>query len=160
MNKSLSILAPSSFLRKAAASGRRSKAAAILFASGTTLLFVACFMLLAGSSALPSPVEASSKTNRAAGAALYRDKGCMHCHGRDATGTDQGPDLSTVGKRWNRQRIQQQILNGGGGMPPFAEALQPDEVKFLTDFLKAKRKADKSSPAAAPQKPATDDSGL
>jgi mono/diheme cytochrome c family protein len=116
-------------------------------------------MLLAGST-LPSSVEASSKSDRAAGAALYRDKGCMHCHGRDATGTDQGPDLSTVGKRWNRQRIQQQILNGGGGMPPFAEALQPDEVKLLTDFLKAKRKAAKSSPVPAPEKPAPDDSGL
>ena len=138
----------------------RPRAAAILFAVGIMLLLVACFMLLAGSTGLHSTVEASSKAGVDAGAALFREKGCMHCHGRDATGTDQGPDLSTIGKRWKRERIENQILNGGGSMPPFADALQPGEVQSLTDFLKAKRKAAKTPPQPAVDAPHTDDSGL
>jgi mono/diheme cytochrome c family protein len=106
-----------------------------------------------------TPVHAFSKQTRAAGAAAFHDKGCEHCHGVDGVGTDRGPDLSTIGKRWHKDRIERQIREGGGGMPPFGDALQPDEVKDLVDYLSAKRKALKApAPPAAPKAP-SDDSG-
>ena len=117
---------------------------------------------------LPRPVQASSKQAQAAGAAVFREKGCQHCHGVDATGTDRGPDLSTVGKTWRKDRIEQQIREGGNGMPAFGDALQADEIKSLVDFLSAKRKATKTPPSSSnkpgsPAKPApnpsSDDSG-
>ena len=122
---------------------------------------IACGTLLIS---LPQPVHASSKRARAAGAAVFKDKGCQHCHGSDLTGTDRGPDLSTIGKRWHKDRIEQQIREGGNGMPAFGDLLQPDEVKLLVDYLSAKRKpAHKSAPPApktpAPTKPSEDDSG-
>jgi len=112
----------------------------------------------------PRPVHAASKQAQAAGAAVFHDKGCQHCHGVDGTGTDRGPDLSTVGKKWHKNRIEQQIREGGGGMPAFANVLQPDEIKSLVDFLSAKRKsASKSSKSPTPAKspvaiPSSDDS--
>ena len=123
---------------------------------------IACSILLIG---LPQPVHASSKRAQAAGAVVYKDKGCQHCHGDDATGTDRGPDLSTIGKKWHKDRIEQQVREGGDGMPAFGNVLQPDEVKSLIDFLAAKRKPahkktnmpDSKSPV--PAKPSVDDSG-
>lgn len=86
-------------------------------------------------------VQASAKGDKQAGAALFHESGCEHCHGADARGTDRGPDLSTVGKRLSREQIEKQIQNGGGSMPAFGEALQPDQIADLVAFLHDKKKA-------------------
>lgn len=108
------------------------------------------------------PVLAFSKQSREAGAATFHEKGCEHCHGVDGIGTDRGPDLSGIGKRWHKDQIERQIREGGGGMPPFGEALNTDEVRSLVDFLAGKRKALHLQPKPAPKpadKPVADDSG-
>ena len=132
----------------------------LILATGTSLTFVAALMTFSGSLITAPPVHAFSKQTREAGAVTYHDKGCEHCHGVDGVGTDRGPDLSTIGKRWKSDRLEKQIRDGGGGMPPFGDALQPDEVKNLVDFLKAKRKAPKTAKTPVPTKPSSDDSGL
>jgi mono/diheme cytochrome c family protein len=76
---------------------------------------------------------------------LFHEKGCEHCHGVDGRGGKLGPDLSTVGKRRNKQQIEHQIHDGGAAMPAFGEVLQPDEIKDLVDYLHAKRKAPKTA---------------
>jgi mono/diheme cytochrome c family protein len=101
---------------------------------------------------LPGPsapvVYAYSSKTQHSGAILFHEKGCEHCHGANGRGGDLGPDLSTVGKRLSKQKIEHQIHDGGAAMPAFGDVLQPDEVKDLVDFLHAKRKAPKSSPVA------------
>lgn len=108
--------------------------------------------------------HASTKESRTAGEDTYHTAGCQQCHGADWTGTDKGPDLRGVGKRMNHSEIHNQIYAGGGGMPPFGEALTSDQITQLVDFLQAQKKAPKPSkhptqpaPAAAP-KPKSDDS--
>lgn len=102
---------------------------------------------------LPRPstsvVHAYSNESEKAGATLFHEKGCEHCHGANGRGGERGPDLSTVGKRLSKQKIEHQIHNGGAAMPAFGDVLQPDEVKDLVDFLHAKRKAPKSLPLPA-----------
>lgn len=91
----------------------------------------------------PQVVLAASKSDeqRMLGATTFRTKGCIYCHGVNATGiADKGPDLSTVGKRLKKEAITQQIVNGGGGMPAFGTSLQPDEIEALVAFLSAKKK--------------------
>jgi mono/diheme cytochrome c family protein len=111
-------------------------------------------------------VQASSKQGRQAGAVLFHEKGCEHCHGVDGVGTDRAPALTTVGKRRKKVQIEQQIEKGGNGMPAYGEVLQPDEVKWLVEFLHAKRKAPKNPPVTAvpatpsPAAPPATDSGL
>jgi mono/diheme cytochrome c family protein len=122
---------------------------------------IALGLLLA---AVPHSVHASSKQAQAVGAAVFSDKGCQHCHGADLMGTDRGPDLSTVGKKWHKDRIEKQIREGGNGMPAFGDLLQPDEIKSLVDYLSAKRKPTHKSVAPVPKAPAPantsdDDSG-
>jgi mono/diheme cytochrome c family protein len=88
-------------------------------------------------------VHASSREGREAGALVFHEKGCEHCHGVEGIGTEKGPDLSTVGKRLKKKQIERQIMEGGSGMPGFGDALPFDEVNALVDYLKAKRKAPK-----------------
>ncbi len=121
---------------------------------------IAAFMPVSGGLGIATPVQAFSKQTRVLGAATFKSKGCEHCHGVDGIGTDRGPELSTIGKRWKSDRIERQIREGGGGMPPFGDALQPDEVKDLVDYLRAKRKASKATIAPVAVKPSSDDSGL
>ena len=111
--------------------------------AGVSLTLVAFLMPITGSFCVTSPVHAFSRQTREAGAATFREKGCEHCHGTEGIGTDRGPDLSGVGRQWKKDRIERQILEGGGGMPPFGGALQLDEVKNLVDYLSAKRKTPK-----------------
>jgi mono/diheme cytochrome c family protein len=119
----------------------------------TAVCFAAIAVTLAHSLAQsPAPiVHAYSSESKQSGATLFHQRGCEHCHGVDGRGGDLGPDLSTVGKRLNKQRIEQQIRGGGAAMPAFGDVLQPDEIKDLVDFLRAKRKAPKqpASPTGA-----------
>jgi mono/diheme cytochrome c family protein len=117
-------------------SGRLTRIVALL-ALATAIIVHLPFTLAGGS------VQASSRTDQEAGAVVFHTKGCEHCHGADGIGTDKGPDLTTVGKRRKKPQIEHQIVAGGNGMPAFGEALQPDEVKLLVDFLSAKLKAPK-----------------
>lgn len=111
------------------------------------LLFAAALLalgLLVGKE--PSHVRAAADQQQR-GASLFHEKGCEHCHGVDGRGGDLGPDLSTIGKRWKDPQIEHQIHDGGGAMPAFGDALQPDEISALVDFLHAKRKAPKQRKA-------------
>lgn len=92
-------------------------------------------------------VYAYTSESKHAGAALFHERGCEHCHGVDGRGGELGPALSTVGKRLKKEQIEQQILKGGAAMPAFGDVLQPDEIKDLVDFLRAKRKAPKQTPS-------------
>ena len=85
--------------------------------------------------------------------ALFTDKGCAHCHGPEAAGTDKAPDLRTLGHRMKVDEIRHQIVDGGKEMPAFGEALTPEETDALVAWvhsLKAPAKARKTTSARPP----------
>jgi mono/diheme cytochrome c family protein len=84
--------------------------------------------------------HASSKDDREQGAVLFHERGCEHCHGADAAGTDRGPDLRGVGRWLHKPEIELQIRNGSKSMPAFGDTLSNDEVQHLVAFLAAKKK--------------------
>jgi mono/diheme cytochrome c family protein len=110
-------------------------------------------LIVALTCGLPLPstpvVHGYSNKSKDSGATLFHEKGCEHCHGVNGRGGELGPDLSTVGKRLSKEKIEHQIHDGGAAMPAFGDVLQPDEIKDLVDFLHAKRKAPKSTATAA-----------
>lgn len=117
---------------------------------GLSLLLMGVFLLSESvwfSQQGGSEVHASSRKGREAGAVLFHVKGCEHCHGVDGVGTEKAPALTTIGKRWKRVQIEQQVIHGGNGMPAFGEVLLPDETKSLLDYLSAKKKAPKQAGA-------------
>jgi mono/diheme cytochrome c family protein len=102
------------------------------------------FLIVAG---LCGPrASAVSISDRDAGAELFKQCGCEHCHGPDGVGTDRGPSLTTVGKRLKKEQIEHQILDGGKQMPPFEDVLTFDETRKLVDYLSHKKKAPKPLP--------------
>jgi ubiquinol-cytochrome c reductase cytochrome b subunit len=111
---------------------------------GRCLLCAAVVCFVAG---LPG-TSVASRSDRAAGAQIFKDKGCEHCHGVDGVGTDKGPALTTVGKQMHKNEIERQIRDGGKQMPPFGDELSDDEMHKLVDYLAHKKKAPKPAPAS------------
>ena len=103
----------------------------LLFTASTLLAFITF------AAALP----AQSKPNdEMAGAILYRDKGCAHCHGASEEGTSKAPALAGIrtDKNWTPEKISDQILNGGKKMPPFSDSLTDPEIAQIIAFLRSK----------------------
>jgi ubiquinol-cytochrome c reductase cytochrome b subunit len=105
--------------------------------------------------ALPgSSLFAASKTDEMAGAILFRDQDCAHCHTIAGVGGKKGPDLTNLprDKFWTPEKIAHQILNGGQKMPPFSEALTDAQIAQIIAFLRAKHRpvAPPAAPAALP----------
>ncbi len=85
---------------------------------------------------------ATTAADEMAGAVLFRDKGCEHCHGAGGVGTKKGPSLVDIRreKQWTPEKITQQILNGGKKMPPFADSLSDPEIAQIVAYLRAKHR--------------------
>ncbi len=96
-------------------------------------------LFLAGIFAYPM-FAADSKGDQIAGAALFRDKGCAHCHGANGEGTRKAPALVDIRKNkfWTPAKITEQIQNGGQKMPPFSDSLTDAETAQIVVFLRAK----------------------
>jgi mono/diheme cytochrome c family protein len=93
------------------------------------------------------------KAEQRAGAALFRDKGCAHCHGPAGTGGKKGPSLSSLpkDKKWTPAKMTDQILNGGQKMPPFSDSLTDPQVAQIVAYLRTTHKP--LPPSAAPSAP-------
>lgn len=98
--------------------------------------------LLMGAALLAAPQSEAGKQPSAtvdSGDRLFHERGCVHCHGATAAGTDKGPSLQKIGLKWKREQIERQIRDGGASMPAFGEALEPMEIDSLADYLVLKR---------------------
>jgi mono/diheme cytochrome c family protein len=86
--------------------------------------------------AATSFLRASAASNdERAGAAVYAQSGCQHCHTMRQVGGSKGPDLSGVGRRLKKEKIRTQIMQGGHEMPPFGDVLRRSEVDDLVAYL-------------------------
>jgi mono/diheme cytochrome c family protein len=110
---------------------------------------------LALTCAIGPPLTAASPARaenpEAAGATLFRDKGCAYCHGANTQGTPKGPSLMNVRKTMKAAQIVNQIKNGGQKMPSFQDSLSNDEIAQLVAYLRAKHRP---LPAPLPAHPA------
>jgi mono/diheme cytochrome c family protein len=94
--------------------------------------------------ALPAHALFGGKNKAAeqAGAILFRDKDCAHCHGAAGIGGKKGPALTDLRKNklWPPAKITAQILNGGQKMPPFSDSLTDEQIAELVAYLRAKHR--------------------
>lgn len=109
--------------------------------SSFTSALIFALILLAAVAAL---AQSGAKTQAAAeaGAILFRDKGCAHCHGNGGVGTKKAPSLIGLdkNKEWTPAKITNQILNGGQKMPSFSDSLTDEEIAQLVAYLRAKNR--------------------
>ena len=69
------------------------------------------------------------------GALVLQDKQCRNCHMLDGAGGQRGPALDSIATRMTEDQIIRQVLQGGGNMPAYGNALSPSETKALVQFL-------------------------
>lgn len=60
------------------------------------------------------------------------ESNCASCHGDDLEG-GSGPELTEVGDRLSEDEIDEQIEEGGGGMPP--DLIDGDEKEAVVEWL-------------------------
>ena len=110
------------------------------------VLVIAALLLAFSSFAI-----ASSRSQRAHGAAVFSESGCQHCHSIGNVGGHKGPDLSGVGRRKSNAALRQQIVYGSKVMPAFGDDLEPNELKDLIAYLRScRQKAAKAPQVSSP----------
>jgi mono/diheme cytochrome c family protein len=82
-----------------------------------------------------APPGADLEGNPTAGEQIYADSGCGSCHVFEAAGS-----TGTVGPNLDESDIDfegavEQIANGGGGMPAFADQLSEEQIRELAEYV-------------------------
>ena len=98
--------------------------ATLLFAIAATLL------LQAGLAQEDAPVQAPE------GSDIYYSHGCSICHGEDGEGST-GPALRGDPKLASDEYVADQILFGGGGMPPYRHQLSSEQISQVATFIRS-----------------------
>ncbi|MEP7355063.1 MAG: cytochrome b N-terminal domain-containing protein [Acidobacteriota bacterium] len=88
------------------------------------------------------------------GALILQEKQCRNCHALAGSGGLRGPALDAVAARLTEDQLIRQVLQGGGNMPAYGNALNPAETTALVRFLRTLRGND-LSPAVDPSRSLT-----
>jgi mono/diheme cytochrome c family protein len=115
-----------------------------------TFVFASALSLAAKAAETPHHTKADER----AGALLFQQQDCAHCHGPEGIGGKKAPPLTNLhnNKVWTPEKITHQILNGGLKMPPFGDSLTDPQIAQLVAYLTAKHKP--KAPPIAPSSPA------
>jgi heme/copper-type cytochrome/quinol oxidase subunit 2/cytochrome c5 len=70
----------------------------------------------------------------AAGKEVFSEE-CSVCHGATGHGGNGGPDLRTMPLAKTQEGAEQQVTNGGGGMPPFKGVLSEEEIANVAAYV-------------------------
>jgi ubiquinol-cytochrome c reductase cytochrome b subunit len=73
------------------------------------------------------------------GAIVLQNKQCRNCHSLEGSGGQRGPALDGVANRMTADQIIRQVLQGGGNMPAYGNALSASETRALVSFLSTLR---------------------
>ena len=69
------------------------------------------------------------------GAIVLQNKQCRNCHSIGGEGGLRGPTLDAIAARMTEDQMYRQVLQGGGNMPAYGNALNPSETTALVRFL-------------------------
>ena len=69
------------------------------------------------------------------GKAIFASAGCASCHTLKDAGAkgNVGPNLDSL--KPSEQATEQQVTNGGGGMPPFKDQLTAAQIKAVAQYV-------------------------
>jgi mono/diheme cytochrome c family protein len=101
--------------------------------------FSGCALVLVLLALAVPTARASSRKQREHGAELFNANGCLHCHMMGKAGGNKGPNLAGVGRKVKSATMRKQIVEGGKGMPPFGNILEPQELDDLIAYLRSCR---------------------
>jgi mono/diheme cytochrome c family protein len=70
----------------------------------------------------------------ASGAQLFSNN-CESCHGPLGAGGHVGPNLQKSRVAEHLDRVEKQVRNGGGAMPPFSGVLSDQEIDAVAQYV-------------------------
>jgi ubiquinol-cytochrome c reductase cytochrome b subunit len=76
------------------------------------------------------------------GALVFQNKQCRNCHSIGGAGGLRGPALDHVAVHMTYDQMVRQVVQGGGNMPAYGNALSADETTALVGFLSTLRGED------------------
>jgi mono/diheme cytochrome c family protein len=79
-------------------------------------------------------VAAAGAPNAEAGEEVFAEN-CSVCHGATGHGGSGGPDLTTMPKAKEQAGAEEQVTNGGGGMPAFSGTLSEEEITNVAAYV-------------------------
>jgi mono/diheme cytochrome c family protein len=91
----------------------------------------------AATTTAPPPTTTATETGggqATSGAKLFSDN-CETCHGTDGAGGHIGPNLQKSAVAENLGKVEQQVRNGGGAMPPFKGVLSDEEIDTVAHYV-------------------------
>jgi quinohemoprotein ethanol dehydrogenase len=77
---------------------------------------------------------AGGAPNAEAGEEVFAEN-CSVCHGATGHGGNGGPDLTTMPKAKEQKGAEEQVTNGGGGMPAFKGTLSEEEIGNVAAYV-------------------------
>lgn len=89
----------------------------------------------------PPPAETTDTTDTTEtgagvdGLAVYESAGCGGCHTLAAAGSSGSIGPSLDGASLDVEQVADQVRNGGGAMPAFADTLSEDEIQAVAEFV-------------------------
>jgi ubiquinol-cytochrome c reductase cytochrome b subunit len=84
---------------------------------------------------VPNQFLAHTSALERQGALVFQVKQCRNCHSLGETGGKRGPALDAVAVRLTHDQLIRQVIQGGGNMPAYGNALNPAETTALVAFL-------------------------
>jgi alcohol dehydrogenase (cytochrome c) len=89
---------------------------------------------LQGEEAEAEGAETAAAPNAEAGSEVFSEQ-CSVCHGADGLGGNGGPDRTSMPKAKEQKGAEEQVANGGGGMPAFSGTLSEEEIKNVAAYV-------------------------
>ena len=84
--------------------------------------------------AMEGEAEGGATADAAAGEEVFSEN-CSTCHGATGHGGNGGPDLRTMPLAKEQAGAEQQVTNGGGGMPAFGGTLSEEEISNVAAYV-------------------------
>lgn len=78
--------------------------------------------------------ETAAAPDAEAGKEVFAEQ-CSVCHGADGLGGGGGPDLTTMPLAQEQAGAEEQVTNGGGGMPAFSGVLSEEEIANVAAYV-------------------------
>ena len=88
-------------------------------------------------STAPPPATTATETGdgqAASGAQLF-SANCQSCHGPDGAGGSVGPNLQKSSVAESLAKVEKQVRNGRGAMPPFSDVLSDKEIDVVARYV-------------------------
>jgi mono/diheme cytochrome c family protein len=83
----------------------------------------------------PAATDGGGGGGGADGAAVFASAGCGGCHTLEAAGSSgaTGPNLDDL--QPSVEEVEEQVRNGGGGMPAFGDQLSDAEIEAVATYV-------------------------